>query len=161
MNGDDERRERRSWREIDRQRDGARSSEERRPRSAAERERASAATKQYLKQVDGMFSPGKGGSEAASLAKAMRAAHGTPGLAAACRAYREALGVPQDTALLSLFLDCGDPELVVAGLESLSALAETGDLELSRGQRSQLRVLAQDANDDIAGAAEDLIERDG
>ena len=157
MSGDDDR-ERRSWREIDRMRDGARSSDERRPRTAAERARAGAATQQYLKHIDGIFSGDKGDAKGEALSAAMRDAHGTPALADACRAYLDALGPPDQPALLSLVLDSGDPEIVLAGLEGMRVLGLSGELELSRGQRSQLRILAEDANDAVAEAAEDLLE---
>lgn len=157
MSGDDDGRERPSWREIDRMRDSARAREERRPRSEAAKARAGAATRQYLKQIDGMFSSDRG-AEGGDLARAIREAHGTPALPGACRAYLEAHGAPRELSLLSLFLDAGDPEIVLAGLGGLHALVDAGAPELSRGQRTQLRILAQDANDDIAEAAEELLE---
>jgi len=46
--------------------------------------------------------------------------HGTAGLADACRAYRDALGLPADASLLSIFLDAGDPALVCAALRRRS-----------------------------------------
>jgi hypothetical protein len=158
--GDDDRpeREKRSWREIDRMRDGSRASSEPRPRAAAAEARARSATKQYLKEIDGLFAPDKAGSEAARFAHAMRDAHGTPGLAAACRAYRDALGVPDDPTLLSLFLDSDAPDLISEALEQLLALHRAGNLEVSSGLRSQLRILAQHADDRVAEGAEDLLE---
>lgn len=161
MSGDDDRerpRERRSWREIDQMRDRGRSSSEPRPRGRAAEARADAASRQYRKQLDAMFSHGKGGAEGERLARAMREAHGTPGLADACRAYRECVGVPADPGLLSLFLDCGDGELVRAALETLRAARAQDGFELSRGLRSQLRILAGHADDEIAETAEELLE---
>jgi hypothetical protein len=111
VSGDDERpeREKRSWREIDAMRDGTRGPQERGPRGPADKARAAAAAKEYVKSIDGMFSTGQGGADGETLAKAMKAALGTPGLADACRAYRDAVGVPRDEKLLSLFLDSGMP----------------------------------------------------
>jgi hypothetical protein len=134
-------------------------SRERQPRSPAARERAEAATKQYLKEIDGVFSKGGVSAEAERLARAMRDAHGTPGLADACRAYRDALGIPEDASLLSLFLDTGDPELVLCGLEALRSAHEGGELALTSGLRSQLRMLAQDSDDAVAESAEELLEK--
>ena len=87
----------------------------------------------------------------------MREARGTPGFAAACRAYRDALGLPEDPAQLSLFLDSGDPELVLAALAALRAARAGGTLQPTSGLRTQLRLLAQDANDAVAEAAEELL----
>ena len=152
-------RERRSWREIDRMRDGSGGSQERGPRGAAEQARADAASREYRKQLDRSFAKGKGGAEGQRLAKAMRDALGTPALADACRAYRDAVGPPEEVAIISLFLDCGDPELIRVGLEALRSSSEGGALELSSGLRRQLRMLAQDVNDAVADAAEEVLER--
>lgn len=151
-------REKRSWREIDRMRDRSRSSSERQPRTPVQQARAAAASKQYLKHLDGLFSKDQGDSEGQRLAKAVRDAHGTPGLADACRAYREALALPDDPSLLSLFLDTGDPELMCSALEALRAAQCAGNLEASRGLRTQLRILAEGSNDAVAEAAEGLLD---
>jgi hypothetical protein len=157
--GDRDEREKRSWREIDRMRDGSRSQSDRTPRGAAEQARADATSKQYRRQLDRMFSTARGGAEGAQLAKAMRDALGTPGLADACRAFREAVGEPEEASHISLFLDSGDPELVLAGLEALRSECEDGSLQVTPGFRTQLRMLAQDSNDEVAEAAEGLLER--
>jgi len=156
VSGDDRRR---SWKEIDQRRDGARPSDERRPRNKAAEERTVQATQEYIKEIDKLFSPEAGGSEGAALAKAVRDSHGTPGLADACRALRDAFGIPRDAQLLSIFLDANDPQLVVAALEALLELQKAGELEVSKGLSSQLRILAQDFNNDIADVAEELVEQ--
>ena len=157
MSADDDR-PKRSWKEIDQMRDGSVRRDERRPRGKAAEARSRAATQQYLKEVDKIFAPGGDSGEAEPLAKAVRDAHGTSGLVAACREYVATAGVPRDPDLLAIFLDCGEPELVVQALEALLALRREGHLdEVSKGLRSQLRVLAQDFNDSIAEAAEDLV----
>jgi hypothetical protein len=155
---DDRERPRRSWREIDRMRDGTGGAPERVPRGTAARARADAASREYRRQLDRQFARGKGGAEGERLARAMRDAHGTSGLAEACRAYREAVGPPEDVTLVSLFLDSGDRELTRVGLESLRASCDAGSLQPTAGLRSQLRLLAQDRDDDIAEAAESLLE---
>ena len=155
---DDERpRERLSWREIDRRRGGARQRPEDRPKSRDEIARDSAAAKAYTKKLDALFVAGKGGAAGERLAREMREARGTPGLAAACRAYRDAVGFPEDPTQLSLFLDSGDPELVLAALGALRAAQAGGTLQPTSGLRTQLRMLAQDANDAVAEDAEALL----
>jgi hypothetical protein len=150
---------RRSWKEIDQRRDGAVQREERRPRGKAAEQRAAQATKEYIQEIDKLFSDDVGGAEGAALAKAVRDAHGSPGLADACRAFRDACGLPRNVELLSIFLDSNDPELVVAALEALLELQQAGELEVSKGLSSQLRVLAQDFNNDIAEVAEEIVEQ--
>jgi hypothetical protein len=156
---DDDRSERprRSWREIDQLRDGARHHrDERRPRGAAAEARARSATAQYLKQAGQIFSGGRGGAEGERLAAAVRAAQGAPALAEACAAYRDALGLPDDPALLGRFLESGDAALVVGALGALRAARQRGAV-LGAGLRSQARMLADDRDDEIAEAAEALL----
>ncbi len=157
MSGDDDR-YRKSWREIDRARDGSgRRSEERRPRGAAAEARSRQATRAYLERIDGLFTKDGGGAAEARLAEAVRAAHGTPELGAACAAYRDGAGWPRDPALVSLFLDSGDRNIMAGCLDALARVHAQAPLELPAGLRSQLRLLAEDPDDTIAGAAEDLL----
>jgi hypothetical protein len=154
----DDDRPRLSWKEIDQRRDGSgpRNRGEGRPRGLAEQARAEEATKEYLKEADKMFSSAQGGAAGEVLAKAVSDAHGTPELVAACAAYRESLGLPNDTSLLSVFLDADDLELVADTLDHMIALVQAGSLEVTSGLKAQLRVLVQSFDDNIAGAAEDL-----
>ena len=161
MTGDD-----RSWNdgdklsfsERDRRRREGRSSREQRPKGAS-KAKAEAVTKQYIKQLDGLFSNTKGGAEVERLGAAIRAAHGTSGLADACRQYREAAGFPEDASLLGMFLDSGDLELVVGGLEALQTVCEAEGFKASGGLRSQIRMLVEHPDDEVAELAEVLSTR--
>jgi hypothetical protein len=128
------------------------------PRSRAAREEQARASEQSLKEADSLFSIGRGGAEGARLATEMRNAQGTADLAPACQTYRDQIGMPLDPALLSLFLDTQDPDLVVAALEGLLEQKSSGSLEIRSGLRSQLRGLAQDRDDTIAGISEELLQ---
>ncbi len=161
MTGDD-----RSWNdgdklsfsERDRRRRDGRSSREDRPKGVS-KAKQEAVTKQYVKQLDGLFSKTKGGAEVDKLKALLRAAHGTSELADACRQYREVAGFPEDAALLGMFLDSGDAELVVGGLKALQAACEAGGFRASGGLRSQIRMLAEDPEDEVAELAEALVAR--
>jgi hypothetical protein len=160
MSGDDKSwadREKLSFSELDRRRREGGSGGDREPRSEAARERSAAASKQYQKEIDGLFA---GGSKADRdrLGSAMRDAHGTPGLADACRAYHASCGLPDDLPLISLFLDTGEPELVLLGYAALRAGGEAGAITLSGSLRSQLLILAEDPDDSVAEGAEELLE---
>jgi len=162
MGRDDDRpswveRDKKSFSELDRMRRERRSGPEPSPQSPAAQARAAQATKQYVKQIEGTFSSGKK-ERLEKLAQAMRDARGTPGLADACRAYRNALGLPADARHISCFLDAGDRELVVDGLEALRQAHQAGGLEVTPGLRTQLRMLAEDPDDEVAERAEELIE---
>jgi hypothetical protein len=158
MSGEDDDRPRRSWSEIDKLRDRPRSrSDERRPRGAEAEARSSVATKQYLdKMGDQLFAGGKGdgGSDEARL---VRDAHGTKELAAACRRYLEKRGTPDDASLAALFLDADAVDVQVAGLQALTHLHTAGGLSVSSGLRTQLRILSESPNDDVAYLAEELL----
>ncbi len=150
-----------SWSEIDKRRDRPRSraDREQRPRGAAAEARSRAATQQYLeKKGSALFAKHPAGGRGEELAKAIRDAQGTAGFAGACRAYLRELGPPKEASLCSRFLDARDPELVLAGLQGLERLRGEGMLGASPGLRSQLRMLADDANDEVASAAEALLQ---
>lgn len=160
MSGDDRSwvdREKKSFSELDRQRRERRPSDEKRPRGKVAEERAEVATKQYIKEIDGLFSQGKK-AEFEQITTAMRNAHGTPGLADACRVYHQAAGLPGEASLISLFLDTGDPEMILLGLEALRIGHENGSVKVTSGLRSQLRILAEDADDEVAEGAEELLD---
>lgn len=133
---------------------------EHRPRGAQAEARTQEATASYLKHAaDKLFDEGQGGVAGTDLAKAVHDAHGTPGLTDACRAYREAVGIPEDASLLSLFLDARDDGIVADAVRALAAGVEAGRFEISRGVKSQLRVLSQSNDDDVAYEAEELLAR--
>jgi hypothetical protein len=162
VSGDD-----RSWNDGDklsfserdrRRREGGSSPREHRPKGVS-KAKEEAVTKQYIKQLDGLFSKTKGGAEVEKLGAAIRAAHGTSELADACRRYREVAGFPDDAALLGMFLDSGDVEMVVGGLEALKAASANEGFRASGGLRSQIRMLAEDPDDEVAELAEALAAR--
>ena len=160
MSGDDRSwmdREKRSFSELDRLRRERRSSGEQRPRGKAAQERSEAATKQYVKEIDGLFSKGNK-AELERITTAMRDAHGTPGLADACRVYHRTVGLPDEASLISLFLDTGEPELILVGLEALRTSHGKGTLKVTSGLRSQLRILSESADDEVAEAAEEFLD---
>jgi len=144
-----------SFSERDRRRREGGGSNENRPQGVSKFQQEQAAS-QYLKKLDGLFA--KPGAQQEALAATVRAAHGTEGLSSACRAYRDAAGCPSQPALIGMFLDSGDSELMVELLESLLGQSASGEpLEVSRGFRSQLRMLVDGPDGIVAGLAEDLL----
>jgi len=152
-------RPRRSWREIDAMRGRSRHTSSSEPRGPAAKERSRAATQHYLKQLDGLFSKARGGAEGERLENAVRDAFGTPAMADACRAYRDALGLPEDAGLLTLFLDARDPAILVPVLDALHAAQRSGTLRATSGLRTQLRLLLQEPDDAVAESAEELLSK--
>jgi len=150
-------REKKSFSELDRQRREGRGVSDDRPRGKQAEERSAAATKQYLKAADGIFSGGSK-AEVARLGTAMRDALGTPGLADACRAYHAMAGPPAEASLISLFLDSGERDVILLGLNALESARASAAVEITGGLRSQLRTFEQDSDDEIAESAEALLE---
>ena len=151
-------REKLSWSEIDKLRDGSRSSRSDRPRGRQAQKEAEGETREALRSAETVFSSEKGGATGAALAKAVRDNHGTPDLEQACRDYVAELGMPTSAELLSIFLDSRQPDLIVPALEALYEQKRAGTLEISGGLKSQLRILAHEPDDHIAGLSEDLLE---
>ena len=146
-----------SWSELDKRRDKPRShTSERRPRGAAAEARAASATQSYLKKLDQQLfaKAGKSATPRGRLADSVRDARGTPGLDDACRAYLAEVGPPADAALTAAFLDARDREIRLA---ALGALAGENRVALTPGLRSQLRVLAEGADDELAERAEEIL----
>jgi hypothetical protein len=157
---DDGERPKLSWSEIDKRRDRprTRADREQRPRGAAAEARSRAATQDYLKKAGReLFAKHGAGGRGEELAKAVRDAQGTPDFAAACRAYLDELGPPKEASLCARFLDARAPELVLAGLRGLEGLRAKGALAAGAGLRARLRTLAEDANDEVADAAQALL----
>jgi hypothetical protein len=149
----------RSWKEIDQMRDGSRRDDRERPQNAAQQVRSDQATQTYLKEIDKLFTSSGASAESEALVKNLRDAHGTPELPEVCRLFRSELGMPREPALLSIFLDSNEPELVVSALQTIESLLAEDSIELGKGIQSQLRVLAQDFNNDIAEIAEEILDK--
>lgn len=158
MSGDDRNyldREKKSFSELDRaRREGGGSAPREGTRAAADAARAS---KDALAHADALFSGGASG-ERSKLGAALLDARGTPGLVDACRAYRDAVGAPDEARHVSCFLDCDAPDVLLSGLEGLRAGHAAGSLSISSGLKTQLRMLANHADDAVAEEAEALLE---
>lgn len=115
-------------------------------------------THDALQVADSLFTDEKGGQEGKALANAVRAAHGSSDLPAACRAYLETVGPPKGSEFASIFLDADDKEISIIVLDALLSQKEAGDFELAGGIKSQIRILSEDFDDDLASRAEDLLE---
>lgn len=127
------------------------------PRGRGAQQRQAAQRDAALKMAEAVFSEEGAGEQGDELAKAVRAAHGTPELGEACHAFVAEVGMPRSVDLLQIFIDTGDSALMVPALEALLERKESGALELSAGLKSQLRTLSEDPDDDIAGLSEDLL----
>lgn len=128
-----------------------------RPKSGHARAAEEQRSRQALEVADSLFTREPGGQEGKVLATAVRAAHGTKELGAACRAYFDALGAPSSPELASIFLDAGEKDMSIAVLDALLEQKAAGELTLEGGLKRQVRILSQDFDDDLASRAEDLL----
>jgi hypothetical protein len=122
---------------------------------------AAKAAQSYLKKLDQQLFA-KGGDRAAAgnkLAGAVRDALGTPALDDACRAYLAEVGAPATAPLIAAFLDARDRALRVAALVALGDAVVAGGVALTAGLRSQLRVVAEGSDDELAERAEAILAR--
>ncbi len=147
-------REKKSFSELDRLR-RERASGGASPNGAADERGSREARRQYLNEIDGLFGGRK--EEIDQRGRAMMDARGTPEAAAKCHEFLAAVGPPEEPRHVSCFLDAREPELVLAGLQALEAAHEAGSLEVTSGLRTQLRMLVEDPDDEVAGRAEDLL----
>lgn len=160
MSEEDGDRPRRSWAEIDRMRDRPRERrDERRPRGKAAEARARSATDQYLKKLDRTLFAASSGAPGDEPGRRVLDALGSAELDDACRAYLNEVGLPRETAICSAFLDAHGRELRIAALRSLEAELEAGRVELAGGLLRQVRMLADELDDELAEAAEDVLAK--
>jgi len=127
------------------------------PRGGRARADEEKRAREALKSADAHFTDEQGGQAGKALANEVRAAHGTPELPAACRAYLDAVGPPRSAELASIFLDAGDKAISLPVLDELLRQKSAGELELSGGLLRQVRLLSEDFDDDLASRAEDLL----
>jgi len=158
-----ERKQKKSWREIDRQRDRGTAKGNKRDEERSHLEKALDDRKfreQYLKEAEKLFMGPKGRPEHARDMQAIHETYGTKGFLMAVRHYIETYGLPDDWGTLSLLLDLKeDPKTVCAAIGRLGSLyGETGPIE-QRGFRSKLDILLLTSRDpDILEAAQVSLE---
>lgn len=140
-NGDEER-ERLSWREIDRLRDGSRH-RRREPRATERRpSQQEKIRREALKQAEALFAKKQQRPEYRKALAALEAQRSTPGFQSAARNFLAEFAQPEDWRGLMLFLDYDDPEVVVAVLDKLRELLPTASLVELQGLKGKLRTLA-------------------
>ena len=128
------------------------------PKGGQARQADEERSRQALQVADSLFAEDGRGDEGKALAAAVRAAHGSSELPAACRAYFDALGSPTTPELVSIFLDAGEKDLSIAVLDQLLRQKASGALALEGGLKRQVRILSEDFDDDLASRAEELLE---
>lgn len=157
----DDREERLSWSEIDKRKDRSRHAGSDRPEF---RRKPSAkeewAKKQYLKEIEKLFSSEK--EETEELKKARKNIsyfYGSNKFNGAVRDYIKKYGFPNDWGTLVLMLDHKDKIIVMKSLIILRDFINKSTRAEQEGFKSKVKILAMTAEDDeLRGLAEEITE---
>lgn len=154
----DDERPKKSWRELDRQRDqsGHRKDRTGEVRGTAMREN-SREYRSYKSQLDKMFSggglpdvlkeklaetdTGSGAKKKKELLEAIRAAMKSREIVKALKAYRAEHGFPEDEEALAKLVDLDDEKIVLEALQTLEQLHEDGRLKRGRSFKVRLKTV--------------------
>ncbi|MBK7951835.1 MAG: hypothetical protein IPK00_24495 [Deltaproteobacteria bacterium] len=147
-----------SYSERDRmRREGKGAGRSERPQSGHDRALEEKRSRLALAAAEELFTDEKGGQLGKTLANAVREAHGSKGLAAACQAYLEKVGPPSTGELASIFLDAGRNRSACRCSSALLQQKGQGKLGSSRAAWRQIRLLGGFRRRGSPSRAEDLL----
>lgn len=162
---DPEERDKKSWREIDQQRDKSEHRRDDGPKRARQPKAESQAYRAYKSQLDKLFDGGgvpdalkqrmdeagigKDKKARKAAAKAITDAVKPADRLSALNAYREAHGFPIEEDVLAVLLDLDDePEVVREALETIEALLDGGRLKRAGSFKARVRTAKMTVDDD-------------
>lgn len=136
-----------SWREIDKRKDKA-SSSNKGVKSRLEKALENPALKKYyLQEAEKLFSGSKDAEKERSHA-GLRELYGSPGFEDAALKYHELYGLPQDWSGLLMFLDLKDePDIVIKAMELLVGMAAERNTLERNNLKAKLRFLSMTTED--------------
>ncbi len=137
---DDDERERLSWSEIDKRRDGSRHRAPARPRVS--RKQAEAVRQQALREAEALFKGKRGRPEYRQALRELEALHGTKKFPAFAKDFLEEYGLPEEWGALTRLLDYPDPEEVGEVLQALAALFPGRSRVEQQGFKGRLQIMA-------------------
>ncbi|MGQ9921670.1 MAG: hypothetical protein ACUVRZ_10130 [Desulfobacca sp.] len=140
-------RERLSWREIDRRRDGSRHvRSEPQPRGRRQQEQEKI-RREALKQAEALFAGKQQQPSYKKALAALEAQRATPAFQTAAANFLAAFDLPEDWRGLMLFLDYADPAVVHSALARLQKLAPAASMIELQGLKGKLRTLSLTSRD--------------
>ena len=161
MNTYDDRDDKPSWSEIDKLKDRSKhSSQEKREAKKKETVREDWAKKQYMKEIEKLFSGEKEETEEQKKArKALVQRYGSSKFNSAVDQYVKKYGMPHDWGTLMLMLDHRNVAIVARTLEVLRQKMHEGSETEQEGFKSKVKIIAMTAeNDELQGLAEEIVE---
>ncbi len=139
----DEERERPSWREIDRRRDGSRHIRpEPKPTGRRRQQEQEKVRREALKQAEALFAGKQQRPEYKKALAALESQRATPVFPEAARKFLEQFDLPEDWRGLMLFLDYPDPQVAAAALQRLAALAPNAGMVERQGLKGKLSLIS-------------------
>ncbi len=138
---DDNERERPSWREIDRLRDGSRHGRAE-PRAKVNRQQQEKIRQEALKQAEALFVGKQQRPEYKKALAKLEDQRATPQFPAAAAKFFKDYGLPEDWRGLMLFLDYPDATVVAEALQRLHQLAPFQSMTEVQGLKGKLRTLS-------------------
>lgn len=169
----DDERPRKSWREIDKQRD--RSAHRREERPAGSRPRDLRRQRTYRDKLDHLFESGRigevvsksaeetegaQGENRIKLLRQLAAAEGRDTVTAIIDAYLARFDLPRDIEVLSKVLEHRNPDLQLKAMELLLQLVDEQKPRRTRAVVGQLKLIRDTAEDaDLVPLAEQLLEK--
>lgn len=139
--GDDDDRERPSWREIDQRRDGTRHrAPARKPRMP--KTQAEWARRQALREAEALFKGKKGRPEYQAALRELEACHGSKKFPVCAKKFLHEYGLPEEWGALTRLLDYPEPEVVAAVIRVMAnQLGQRSRVE-QQGFKGRMRILA-------------------
>ena len=157
--GDEDEREKISWREIDRRKDRSPYAPKEGPKEKERSHRSEWVMKKYRKEADKLFMGKKGTKKHQKALNDIDRFHGTDQFEAAVKAYLDQYGLPEDWSTLSLVLDYSDPEAVSGAIKAMKPLHELRSLMERQGFKAKLDILAMTTRDsDLRDLAEEVLK---
>jgi hypothetical protein len=138
---DDNERDRPSWREIDRLRDGSRHGRSE-PRAKVNLRQQEKIRQEALKQAEALFVGKQQRPEYKKALARLDDLRVTPQFAAAAAKFFNDFGLPEDWRGLMLFLDYPEATVVTEALQRLSQLAPQQSMTEVQGLKGKLRTLS-------------------
>jgi hypothetical protein len=157
----DDRDDRPSWSEIDKRKDQSKHVREDKPdfkhRPSAQEEWAK---KQYLKEIDKLFTGGKEEPEEQKKARKAIAHHyGSSKFNSTVKQYIKKYSVPRDWGTLILMLDHKDVTIVMKTLDALRELVHESSAAEKEGFKSRVKIVAMTTdNETLQERAEELLK---
>jgi hypothetical protein len=138
---DNNERERLSWREIDRLRDGSRPGRgESKPKSS--RKQQEKIKQDALKQAEALFAGKQERPEYKKALAKLEDQRATAQFSAAAEKFFKNYGLPEDWRGLMLFLDYPDPAMIAEAMSRLQHMAHSQSMTELQGLKGKLRTLS-------------------